>query len=113
MPRAYGLRPDVVTFGATISACGEGQQWRWALALLADLVPRGLPPSLEAVAAALAGLSLGPSGAELWAWMLWLLHDMPRLTAGVEPTVALYSSAAVAFEGSRGAATALPDLLRR
>jgi pentatricopeptide repeat protein len=44
--RAKGVEPDVITYNASISACGKGGQWEKALQLLEEMRAKGVEPDV-------------------------------------------------------------------
>ncbi|CAK0843471.1 unnamed protein product [Prorocentrum cordatum] len=43
--REASLEPDVISYNAGISACGQGEQWHRAVALLRDMWEAKLEPT--------------------------------------------------------------------
>ena len=54
--QAQGLKPDVITYNAAISACGKGSQWHEALELLAEMECRVLKPDDITYSAAISAV---------------------------------------------------------
>ena len=53
------IMPDVVSYSATISACGKGEQWVGALELLQEMPRRALQPDVISCDAAISACEKG------------------------------------------------------
>ncbi|CAJ1377898.1 unnamed protein product [Effrenium voratum] len=68
------LQPNEVTYGASISACGKGQQWAQALSLSKDLIGAGLRQSLISANA----VSAACERRQKWVQCLSLVFQQPH-----------------------------------
>ncbi|CAN0137278.1 unnamed protein product [Scytosiphon promiscuus] len=113
------VRPDVVSYSAAITACGNSGEWRRAVALLRVMREQGVPPNVVSYNAAahacvggrkrhrkgrLNGAGAGakpPAGAEEegWALVLALMAEMRK--EGVDADVFTFSTAITACGNRR------------
>ena len=82
-----GIKPDVISYSAAISACEKGSQWEKALGLLQDMTCRGIKPDVISYSAAISACEKGSQ----WEKALGLLQDMT--CRGIKPDVISYSAA--------------------
>ena len=52
----YGVKPNVITYNAAISACEKGRQWERALELLRDMEGKGVEPDVITYNAVIEGI---------------------------------------------------------
>ncbi|CAE7941697.1 unnamed protein product [Symbiodinium necroappetens] len=88
-----GIQPNVVCFGAGITACAKGRHWQGAFALLDELRERALDPDLIAFNAAITACEK----AQRWEFALELLMMMTSSHV-VTPDIVSFNAAASACE---------------
>jgi pentatricopeptide repeat domain-containing protein 1 len=88
----HGLKPNVITFSATISACEKGGQWKKALELFHSMKGHGVKPSVITFSAAISACEKGGK----WEKALELFHWMKN--HGVKPNEITFSAAISACE---------------
>ena len=86
MPGA-GIKPDVVSYNAAISACKKGGKWGKALALLEEMHGEGIEPNVITYSAAISACEKGGQ----WEKALSLLKEMRGV--GIKPNVITYNAA--------------------
>lgn len=104
--RQVGVRPDLLSYNATLSACAKGRKWREAVALLRRMPGGGVPP--DRVSYELAVKVCGNCGQGELATTL--LREMPKV--GITPSVLTYNEAITVCGGSGEWRLAL-DLLKQ
>ncbi|CAE7832206.1 unnamed protein product [Symbiodinium sp. CCMP2592] len=87
-----GIQPNVVCFGAGITACAKGRHWEGAFALLDELRERALDPDLIAFNAAITACEK----AQRWEFALELLMMMSSHM--VTPDIVSFNATASACE---------------
>ncbi|CAM9780566.1 unnamed protein product, partial [Hapterophycus canaliculatus] len=107
------VRPDVVSYSAAITACGNSGEWRRALALLRVMREQGVPPNVVSYNAAAhacvggrrrnresrlndASANAKPPGAEKDGWVLILDLMAEMREEGVDADVFTFSTAITA-----------------
>ncbi|CAE8617339.1 unnamed protein product [Polarella glacialis] len=88
--KGYGLRPDVVTFSATVSACARGHRWEHVLEILSEMRHAQAAPNALTVTNALGSLVSN--------WKVALELVMGASAGRVTPDVVCFGSALSAFE---------------
>ena len=91
MPGA-GIKPDVVSYNATILACGKGGKREEALSLLKEMYRASIKPNVVSYNAAISACEKGGK----WKEVLSLLEAMR--SAGVKPNVISYNATISACE---------------
>ncbi|CAK0816302.1 unnamed protein product [Prorocentrum cordatum] len=94
--REVKLEPDVISYGAGISACEKAEQWQPALALLSEMWEVQLEPDIICCNAGTSACEKG----EQWQLALALLSEMWE--AQVEPDSATALGSAHARSASSG-----------
>jgi pentatricopeptide repeat protein len=72
--RTKGVKPDVITYNASISACEKGGQWEKALQLLEEMRAKGVEPDVSLYSASISACEKGGQ----WEKALQLLEEMRR-----------------------------------
>jgi pentatricopeptide repeat domain-containing protein 1 len=70
--RTKGVKPDVITYNASISACEKGGQWEKALQLLEEMRAKGVEPDVILYSASISACEKGGQ----WEKALQLLEEM-------------------------------------
>ena len=99
--RAYGLKPDVISYSAAISACERPER---ALELLSEMRDHGLEPDVIAYSAAISACEKGLQPTRTRE----LLREMRD--SGHEPTVITYNAAISACEEPERALELLSEM---
>ncbi|CAK0817015.1 unnamed protein product [Prorocentrum cordatum] len=94
--REAKLEPDVISYNAGISACGKGEQWQRALALLSEMWEAKVEPNVISYSAGASACETG----EQWQRALALLGEMWE--AKLEPNSATTLGSARAGRASSG-----------
>ncbi|CAE7255564.1 unnamed protein product [Symbiodinium natans] len=98
---ALGLRPNVMTYGATMNALARGAAWQLALQLLHVMKEQTVPPNAVVCSCAISACD----EAEEWTQSLALLEAMCR--GGPAPNLITFNSAIIACTHARKWLTAV------
>eukprot|EP00434_Breviolum_minutum_P000164 symbB.v1.2.000139.t1/scaffold16.1/size461936/13 len=85
----HEMRPDVITYNATMDACTQGQQWQRCLTLFNEMFHSILYPSIISYNTAISACEHGP-----WTLVIALLEDLRH--QGLKARADTFSAAMVA-----------------
>ena len=92
MQTASGLRPNIFSYSAAISACEKGGQWQQALTLFQDMLEGGIRHDIISYNATISACEKGGQ----WQRALTLFQELPEAT--MSPNVISYNAAINACE---------------